>query len=138
MNDQEISLEPIGWVRSVLTDRKDAPRQADENAPPARIEVRPELAPAMERLRPGTPVLILTWLHLANRNVLQVRPRHDPNRPICGGFATRSPDRPNPIGLHRTTVSAVDEHAIEVEALEAIDGTPVLDIKPVLGDIEGR
>jgi tRNA-Thr(GGU) m(6)t(6)A37 methyltransferase TsaA len=125
-------------VRSDLKDRKDAPRQADEDAPPARIEIRPELAPAMLRLRPGTPVLILTWLHLAQRDVLQVRPRHDPNRPLCGVFATRSPDRPNPIGLHRTTVSAVDDSAIVVTALEAIDGTPVLDIKPVLGEIEGR
>jgi len=136
--DDEIRLEPIGWVRSSLTDRRNAPRQADENAPEARIELRPELAPAMHRLRPGTPVLILTWLHLAQRDVLQVLPRHDPNRPLCGVFATRSPDRPNPIGLHRTTVAAVEDHAIVVTALEAIDGTPVLDIKPVLGDIEGR
>jgi len=138
MIDDEIRMEPIGWVRSELTDRKDAPRQADENAPRARIEIRPELAPAMHRLRPGTPVLILTWLHQAQRDVLQVIPRNDPNRPLCGVFATRSPDRPNPIGLHRTTVAAIEDHAIVVSALEAIDGTPVLDIKPVLGDIEGR
>ncbi len=136
--DQPIQLQPIGWVQSGLIDRKDAPRQADESAPSARIVLRDEVVPGLLQLGPGTPVHILTWLHQAHRDVLQVYPRGDHDRPLCGVFATRSPDRPNPIGLHTTEVVQVDGNVIELAHLEAIDGTPVLDIKPVLGPIGCR
>jgi tRNA-Thr(GGU) m(6)t(6)A37 methyltransferase TsaA len=137
-NESGFVLQPIGWVESPLGDRKDAPRQADENAPAARIVLRDEVTPGLLQLAPGTPVHILTWLHLAQRDVLQVYPRHDLDRPLCGVFATRSPDRPNPIGLHTTEVVTVEGNAIEVAHLEAVDGTPVIDIKPVLGPIGCR
>jgi tRNA-Thr(GGU) m(6)t(6)A37 methyltransferase TsaA len=136
--EAEIILEPIGWVESPLAERADAPKQADEGAPPARIAIRPELGPALRGLRAGTPVLILTWLHQAQRDVLAVHPRKDPNRPLTGVFATRSPDRPNPIGLHATVVERMERSAVVVRNLEAIDGTPVLDIKPVLGNVGER
>ena len=135
---ESIELHPIGWVESSLIDRKDAPRQADESAPSARIVLRDEVVPGLLQLGPGTPVHILTWLHQANRDVLQVYPRGDRERALCGVFATRSPDRPNPIGLHTTEVVRVEGNAIELAYLEAIDGTPVLDIKPVLGPIGCR
>jgi tRNA-Thr(GGU) m(6)t(6)A37 methyltransferase TsaA len=136
--EAEIILEPIGWVESPLAERADAPKQADEGAPPARIAIRPELSAALRGLRAGTPVLILTWLHQAQRDVLAVHPRKDPNRPLTGVFATRSPDRPNPIGLHSTVVERMEQSAVWVRNLEAIDGTPVLDIKPVLGNVGER
>jgi tRNA-Thr(GGU) m(6)t(6)A37 methyltransferase TsaA len=133
-----IFLEPIGWVESTIVERSAAPKQADEGAPSARIVIRPELSDALRGLRAGTPVLILTWLHEAKRDVLAVHPRKDPNRPLTGVFATRSPDRPNPIGLHATVVERMERSAVVVRNLEAIDGTPVLDIKPVLGEIHER
>jgi tRNA-Thr(GGU) m(6)t(6)A37 methyltransferase TsaA len=138
VTDESYQVQPIGWVESSLTARKDAPRQADEDAPSARIVVRPELSAALRGLRAGTPVLILTWLHQAERDVLAVHPRRDPNRPLTGVFATRSPDRPNPIGLHATVVERMERSAVVVRNLEAIDGTPVLDIKPVLGEVGER
>jgi tRNA-Thr(GGU) m(6)t(6)A37 methyltransferase TsaA len=126
-------VKPIGWVRSGLVDRSDAPKQADEGAPPARIELVPGLAAAVQGLQPGDEVMLLTWLHLADRGTLAVHPRGDLSRPETGVFATRSPDRPNPVGVHIVTITSVSEHELRVAALEAIDGTPVIDIKPPLG-----
>ena len=131
-------LQPIGRIESTLIDRKDAPRQADEDAPPARIVLRDDATAGLLQLEPGTSIHLLTWLHLAHRDVLQVHPRRELDRPLCGVFATRSPDRPNPIGLHTTTVISVEDNVVVVDHLEAIDGTPVLDIKPVLGPIGCR
>ena len=131
-------LDPVGWVRSPLTDRDLAPKQGDEGAPPARVVWRPEVRQAAADLRVGERVLVLTWLHQGRRDMLAVHPRGDPDRPRLGVFSTRSPDRPNPIGLHAVTVVGVDDDAITVSGLEAIDGTPVLDVKPVLGPVQER
>ena len=125
-------LRPVGRVASPLTDRAAAPKQGDEGAPPAVLEFDPALAPALDGLAAGAEVLVLTWLDRADRGVLTTRPRDDPDRPDLGVFATRSPDRPNPIGLHRVRITAVDGLRVGVDALEALDGTPVLDVKPVL------
>ncbi len=133
MNDQTYELRPIGRVESPLTDRTSAPKQGDEGAPPARVVFLPEFYEAARGLREGDEVLVLTWLHLGRRDALSVHPRGDRRRPLTGVFATRSPDRPNPIGLHAVEIEAVEEDAITVRGLEAIDGTPVLDVKPVLG-----
>ncbi|MEJ3652025.1 tRNA (N6-threonylcarbamoyladenosine(37)-N6)-methyltransferase TrmO [Actinomycetes bacterium KLBMP 9759] len=123
----------MGRVRSPLTDRARAPKQGDEGAPPARIVIRPELAEAMADLVAGATVVVLTWLHEGDRSVLAVHPRDDPNRPRTGVFSTRSADRPNPVGLHVVTIAGVDGTTLDVHGLEAVDGTPVIDIKPVLG-----
>jgi len=138
MDESGYPVIPVGWVESSLTERTNAPKQADEGAPMARITIRPELAPALRGLRAGTPVLIFTWLHQAHRDVLAVHPRKDPERPLTGVFATRSPDRPSPIGLHATVVERMERSGVWVRNLEAVDGTPVIDIKPVLGDIHER
>ena len=133
-----IELRAIGVVDSVLTDRSTAPRQGDEGAPDATLVMAPEVADGLAGLRPGDAVLVLTWLDRAHRDVLQVRPRGDATRPVTGVFATRSPDRPNPIGLHRVEILAVDGLRLRVRGLEALDGTPILDLKPVLRTIEER
>ena len=133
MTDPTYEVRPIGRVESPLTDRAAAPKQGDEGAPRARVVFLPEFREAASGLREGDEVLVLTWLHLGRRDVLSVRPRGDAKRPLTGVFATRSPDRPNPIGLHAVAIEAVEEDAITVRDLEAIDGTPVLDVKPVLG-----
>ena len=133
MGDPTYLLRPVGWVESSLTDRAAAPKQGDEGAPRARVVFLPEFREAASGLREGDEVLVLTWLHLGRRDVLSVHPRGDAKRPLTGVFATRSPDRPNPIGLHAVAIEAVEEDAITVRDLEAIDGTPVLDVKPVLG-----
>ena len=125
-------LHPIGVVRSSLRNRADAPRQGSEGAPDARILLEPSYADALQGVSAGDDLVVLTWLHEADRSVLQVHPRDDQSRPLTGVFATRSSDRPNPIGLHRVTVLAVDGLELAVGPLEAIDGTPVVDIKPVL------
>jgi tRNA-Thr(GGU) m(6)t(6)A37 methyltransferase TsaA len=127
-----LSLTPVGVVRSELKDRDDAPMQGDEGAPDARIELLPDYADALQGITPGQKVVLITWLHRAERDVLQVHPRGDKNRPLTGVFATRSPARPNPIGLHTVEVLKIDGTHLEVGPLEAIDGTPVLDIKRVL------
>ena len=132
------SVEPVGRVESPLRNRADAPRQGDEGAPEAWLAFEPRVAPALGDLRAGDEVLLLTWLDRADRDVLSVRPRSDPDRPLTGVFSTRSPDRPNPIGLHRVTVLAVDGLRVRVSGLEAIDGTPLLDVKPVLGAADER
>ena len=128
----DYTLRPVGVVRSGLTDRKGAPRQGYDGAPDAVVEVAGEFSRALDGVKAGDDVLVLTWLHEGRRDVLEVRPRKDPRNPITGVFATRSPDRPNPIGLHRVTVVRIDGTRLEVRPLEAIDGTPVVDIKPVL------
>jgi tRNA-Thr(GGU) m(6)t(6)A37 methyltransferase TsaA len=131
-------LWPVGWVESPLTDLAAAPKQGDEGAPLARVVFRPEFREAARDLREGDEVIVLTWLHQGRRDVLRVHPRGDRNRPREGVFATRSPDRPNPIGLHAVVIDIVEENAITVRNLEAINGTPVLDVKPVLGKPDQR
>ncbi|ETK37078.1 tRNA (N6-threonylcarbamoyladenosine(37)-N6)-methyltransferase TrmO [Microbispora sp. ATCC PTA-5024] len=131
------ALVPIGFVRSGLTSRAEAPRQGHEGAPEAWLEIDPAYEEALNGLRPGAEVLLLTWLHQGARDVLKVRPRDDPGNPLTGVFATRSPDRPNPVGLHRVTVLDVAAgKGLLVRPLEAVDGTPVVDIKPVLDAAE--
>lgn len=125
-------LRSIGVVRSSLRDRDAAPRQPDEGAPEAVLQLDPDVLAGVEGLRPGNEILVLTWLHEARRDVLRVHPRGDPARPLAGVFTTRSPDRPNPIGLHRVEVLAVEGARVRVRNLEAIDGTPILDVKPLL------
>ena len=132
------SLEPIGVVRSPLKSREDAPRQGDEGAPTATIEVAEPFRHALHGIQAGDELVVLTWLHEADRGVLQVHPRDDESRPLTGVFATRSSDRPNPVGLHRVIVVAISATGLEVEPLEAIDGTPVVDLKPVLHGVDGR
>jgi len=136
--DLDLELRPIGYVESALLDRDQAPKQGDEGAPPAWIVLSPETADGGSDLKPGDDLLVLTWLHQARRDELQVHPRGDLANPLTGVFSTRSPDRPNPIGLHRVRVQAVDRFRFEVTGLEAIDGTPVLDLKPVLGAVDER
>ena len=123
---------PIGWVESPLTDRAQAPRQGGEGAPDAWLVFEPGVAEGMRDLEPGTEILVLTWLDRAARDVLVTRPRDDPARPLTGVFSTRSPHRPNPIGLHRVRIVATDGLRVLVRPLEALDKTPVLDVKPVL------
>ncbi len=125
-------LHPIGVVRSSLKQRSDAPRHGREGAPDAWLEIDPAYAPALDGLNAGQDILVLTWLHQGRRDVLRVVPRHDPANPERGVFLTRSPDRPNPIGLHRVRLLEIDGTRLHVAPLEAIDGTPVIDIKNVL------
>ncbi|HZW88568.1 MAG TPA: tRNA (N6-threonylcarbamoyladenosine(37)-N6)-methyltransferase TrmO [Myxococcaceae bacterium] len=137
MSSPDFLLHPVGVVRSELRDRELAPMQGDEGGPDAWIELRPEVARAAASVAPGDELLVLTWFHQADRSVLEVHPRSDPSRPLTGVFSTRSPDRPNPVGLHRVRVRAVEKTRLRVGPLEAIDGTPVIDLKPVLR-AEGR
>ena len=132
MSKTKYTIEPIGFVRSELTLLDDAPMQGDEGAPDAWLELTPDVAKGLLGIKAGNELIVLTWLHLAERDVLQVHPRGDINRPLTGVFATRSPDRPNPVGLHRVTVLEVKKYGLKVAPLEAIDGTPIVDIKPVL------
>ena len=131
-------LRPVGRVESPLTDLDQAPCQGDEGAPEAWLVLDPDLAMAMTGLEAGAEVIVLTWLDRASRDVYQVHPRGDQSRPLQGVFNTRSPDRPNPIGLHTVRITAIRRTRIGVRNLEAIDGTPVLDIKPVLGVASSR
>ena len=127
------ALTPIGFVRSSLTDRKKAPKQSFEGSPNAWLELTESVEDGLLGIAVGQEVILITWFHEAERDVLQVHPRSDPNLPLTGVFLTRSPDRPNPLGLHRVRVLAVSGRRLEVGPLEAIDGTPVVDIKPMLG-----
>jgi tRNA-Thr(GGU) m(6)t(6)A37 methyltransferase TsaA len=131
-------LRPIGRVESTLVDLDAAPCQGDEGAPDAVIVFDDEFSTGLRDLRIGEQLLVLTWLDRARRDTLEVRPRSDERNPLTGVFSTRSPDRPNPIGLHRVTVLAIDGTRVTVSDLEAIDGTPVIDVKPVLGPIDER
>jgi tRNA-Thr(GGU) m(6)t(6)A37 methyltransferase TsaA len=131
---QECVLRPIGHIRSTLRTLNEAPRQGSEGAPDAWLEVAPGFERALLGIAAGKDVIIVTWLHLADRGVLETHPRNDPDIPLTGVFATRSPDRPNPLGLHRVTVREVTGTRLRIGPIEAIDGTPVVDIKPTLTD----
>lgn len=128
----EYALRPIGRVESALTDQASAPKQPDEGAPEAWLALDERYAPALEGLQPGMDVLLLTWLDRADRDTLQVRPRGDAGRPVTGVFATRAPGRPNPIGLHVVHILAIAGGRVHVRNLEALDATPILDVKPLL------
>jgi tRNA-Thr(GGU) m(6)t(6)A37 methyltransferase TsaA len=132
VNTARDEWQPIGWVESSLVDRASAPRQGDEGAPDAWLIFEARFAEGLRGLKVGDDVLLLTWLHRAARDVLVVHPRGERTRPQQGVFSTRSPDRPNPIGLHRVRILAIQDTRIQVSALEALDGTPILDVKPVL------
>jgi tRNA-Thr(GGU) m(6)t(6)A37 methyltransferase TsaA len=126
-------LRPIGTVESPLLDREDAPLQGDEGAPEAWLVFNEEIIEASRDLQPGTEAIVLNGLDRARRDVLTVHPRGNPNRPRQGVFSTRSPDRPNPIGLHRVGIVAIEGTRIRVRNLEAVNDTPIIDIKPILG-----
>ena len=138
MNEHELTLRPVGHVESVLKDVHDAPLQGDEGGTEAWIRLAEGVAAAADDLAVGDRVVLLTWLHRAARDVLAVHPRGDLSRPETGVFSTRSQDRPNPIGLHEVEVRAVQPGRLLVGPLEAVDGTPVVDVKPVLVQAEGR
>jgi tRNA-Thr(GGU) m(6)t(6)A37 methyltransferase TsaA len=134
---QTYELRPIGTVESTLTDRSAAPRQADEGAPPAWLVFEPQVLEGLRNLRVEEEVLLITWLDRARREVLSVHPRGDRERPVEGVFSTRAPDRPNPIGLHRVRIAAIEGRRVKVRSLEALHGTPILDVKPLLSDDVG-
>jgi tRNA-Thr(GGU) m(6)t(6)A37 methyltransferase TsaA len=125
-------LRPIGVIRSSIKTRSEAPKQGSEGAPEAWLEVSRFAAGALDGLAEGDHIIVVTWLHKARRDIFKVHPRGDQNNPLTGVFATRSPDRPNPLGLHRVTVRRIDNNRLLIGPIEAIDGTPVIDIKPVL------
>jgi tRNA-Thr(GGU) m(6)t(6)A37 methyltransferase TsaA len=125
----EARLRPIGVISSVLKTRREAPKQGDEGAPDAWLDIHPWAVDGLHGLAAGDEIIVITWLHQARRDVLQVRPRGDTRRPIAGVFATRSPDRPNPLGLHPVVVRSIEGNRLCVGPIEAIDGTPVVDIK---------
>ena len=132
MTNHIFQLKQIGIVRSALKDIHDCPRRESEGAPAAWIEIEPQYADALEGLDIGAEILVMTWLHLADRSRMKVHPRGNPENPIRGVFATRSPHRPNPIGLHKTRVISVDPPwSLQVQPLEVVDKTPVVDIKSV-------
>ena len=134
MSDGPYVVEPVGRVESPLVDRDMAPRQGDEGAPDAWLVFEPGVREALRNLEVGSDVILLTWFDRARRDVLSVHPRGDLNRPQEGVFTTRSPDRPNPIGLHRVTILSIDDLRLHVRNLEALDGTPIVDVKPVLDE----
>ena len=125
-------LRPIGVIRSTLKKRSEAPKQGSEGAPEVWIEIEPWAVAGLHTLKAGDKIWVITWLHQGKREVLQVHPRSDPKRALTGVFATRSPDRPNPLGLHPVTVLEITGNRLRVEPIEAIDGTPVVDMKPVI------
>jgi tRNA-Thr(GGU) m(6)t(6)A37 methyltransferase TsaA len=125
-------INPIGYVESPLVDRLTAPKQGSEGAPDADLVIDQAMAGGIRDLAAGEEIVVLTWLHQADRDVLAVHPRDDPARPLTGVFSTRSADRPNPIGLHQVRIVAIAGNRIRVRGLEAVDGTPIADIKPVL------
>jgi len=127
-----IEMTPVGRVESTLADRAEAPKQGSEGAPEAWLVFEPGMLEALQGIEPGDEILVFTWLDRGRRDVLQTRPRDDPANPIQGVFNTRSPDRPNPIGLHSVRVVAIEGVRMLVTDLEAIDGTPILDVKPVI------
>ena len=125
-------VTPIGYVESPLVDPRTAPKQGAEGAPDAWLVFNPDMAEAARDLAVGAEIFVLTWLHRARRDVLAVHPRDDPRNPQTGVFSTRSQDRPNPIGLHRVQIAAINGFRVLVRDLEAVDGTPIVDVKPVL------
>ena len=139
MSESPLSLVPIGIVHSSLTSCDGCPKQGREGAPEAWVEVYAPFGEGIDGITIGSEILILTWFHKATRGLLKVHPRGDANRPLRGVFATRSPDRPNPIGLHRVEVLEIKKTGhIRVRPLEALDGTPIIDIKPVLPELDER
>jgi len=128
-------LRPIGVIRSSIKNRSEAPMQGSEGAPDAWLEVSSFVAQALDGLQPGNDIIVMTWLHRARRDVLKVHPRSDRHRPLTGVFATRSPDRPNPLGLHRVTIRKIVKNRMRIGPIEVIDGTPVVDIKPLLCNV---
>lgn len=137
-NGKPALLRPIGLIRSSIKQRSEAPKQGSEGAPDAWLEVSPLMAKGLHGLAVGDDIIVVTWLHLARRDVLKVHPRSDQTRPLTGVFATRSPDRPNPLGLHPVTVREVGKNRLRIGPIEAIDGTPVVDIKPVHCGVTSR
>ncbi len=137
MIDNLYNIKPIGVIRSELTDLAAAPRQGDEGAPDAWLEIAADVAEGLAGLAVGDELIVLTWLHRAHRDVLMVHPRGDLTNPLTGVFATRSPHRPNPVGLHRVSVLEIAGQRLRVAPIEAIDGTPIVDIKPVLTPRDG-
>lgn len=138
MLKKSFEIKPIGVIHSALTNMADAPRQGDEGGYEAWLELTSDVAPGIAGIHVGDSLIILTWLHQAQRDVLQVHPRGQLERPLTGVFATRSPDRPNPIGLHQVSVLQMERQHLKVAPIEAIDGTPIIDIKPVLTEINDR
>ena len=132
MREIDYSLSPIGWLHSPLKERGEAPNQGREGAPDAWLEVNASVAAGLEGIAVGDELMVITWLHQAQRDILKTHPRNDETMPLVGVFATRSPDRPNPLGLHQVTVLSIAGERLQVGPIEAIDGTPVVDIKPVL------
>lgn len=132
MSESRYEVHPIGRVESPLVDRDAAPKQGDEGSPDAWLVFHPDVGEGIRDLETGTEILLLTWLDRARRDVLTLHPRGDPRNPVRGVFSTRSPDRPNPIGLHRVQIVAIDGTRVRVRNLEALDGTPIVDVKPVL------
>ena len=128
----DFALQPIGRVESPVTDPTTAARQGDEGTPDCWLVFEPDVEAALHGLGPGDDVVVLTWLHLADRTVLQVHPRGDTSRPMRGVFATRSQHRPNPLGIHQVTVLGIDGLRVKVQGLEAVDGTPIIDVKSAL------
>jgi tRNA-Thr(GGU) m(6)t(6)A37 methyltransferase TsaA len=133
-----IELRPIGVVESPLVDRRDAPRQGDEGAPDAWLLLDASFVDGLDGLTIGAQIVVVTWFDRADRDVLRTHPRDDMRRPEQGVFTTRSPDRPNPVGLHEVTVLAIEGARVRVNRMDALDGTPILDLKPVLPRIEAR
>lgn len=138
MTENSFTFEPVGLIRSPIADLASAPLQGDEGSTEAWLELRPQVATGLLGIKTGDQLLVLTWLHLGKRDVLQVHPRGNPDNPLTGVFATRSPHRPNPIGLHSVKVVEVEPQRLKVAPIEAIDGTPIIDIKPVLAGINER
>jgi len=132
MSEAQYWLYPLGLIHSPLKRRQDAPKQGSEGAPDAWLEVHPSLAEGLDGIKVGDEVILITWLHQSQRDILKLHPRGDKTIPLTGVFATRSPDRPNPLGLHRVTILEIAGSKLKVGPLEAINGTPVVDIKPVL------
>ena len=128
-------LRPIGTIRSILKKRKHAPMQGSEGAPDAWLELAPFAVEGLDGLAVGDEIIVMTWLHEARRDVLKVHPRSDRSRPLAGVFTTRSPDRPNPLGLHRVVIRKIENNRLRIGPIEVIDGTPVADIKPILCDV---
>lgn len=138
MTASAFELHPIGRVESALLEGDAAPKQGDEGAPDADLVFNPQVADGIKDLRVGETIILLTWLDRARRDVLVVRPRDDERNPQRGVFSTRSPDRPNPIGLHHVEIVSIDGRRLRVRNLEALDGTPILDVKPILGSLDER
>jgi tRNA-Thr(GGU) m(6)t(6)A37 methyltransferase TsaA len=127
-------LTAVGFVQSSLKTRREAPKQGNEGAPDAWVEIIPSVERGLQGIEAGQDLILITWLHESRRDILKLHPRGDKNLPVTGVFATRSPDRPNPLGLHRVKVLEVVGNRLRVGPLEAIDGTPIVDIKPVLSE----